>query len=852
VSAAPARKSLALRVRQGVRVDLSRCRRVGGPHALLILFSAALLWRPLFGGEALFWGTPLLQFVPWQRLAADMWRGGYLPLWNPLVGCGAPLAANYQTAAFYPLNGLHLLLPAEAALSWTVALHIALAGWGAYHLGRAVGLDRFPALVGALALEGSGFLVARATLFPSIALTFPWIAIWLWRAEIVVQAQARTNGSRRAGLRAALLMGLAVGLGLLAGHAQTAFYGGVLTAAYAGFRTLQRIRHRGQRRHQKSGDETRVSDQGCWLPGVLRAGGLFALSLALGVGLAAIQLLPTAELLLNSQRSGGVSTDTAMTYSFWPWRLITALAPGFFGTPGQGSYWGYGAHWEDALYVGMLPLLLAGAAAVLALRRGARSAPPTGGDPHQRDPGAAGRASTWAAEHRALTRFWLVSALVGLVLALGKNTPIFPFLFRRIPGFDLFQAPTRWLAVTTVALALLSGIGLQRRLRGGSRRETALLTTTVGGGLLVAGLAARRLVDGTPTTFGPATARLGAALGITGALALVRRRLRRGEEWALVWWRLAALIFVALDLLTVGWPMVPSVARSLYRGETRTAEILRDASAHPRVYWPADPSHSDRQYDALHRVKFDYLSFDDFGPSDLKTWWGMREDQIPNAGMLDQVASVNNFDPLLVRWYADLMDAAVEEPGVLSVMGVTHVATDQAWSAGEHVHSGASADFYRVPGAPGRAWIAYEARRVAPSGALAAVSSPSFDPAEVVLIDTAPLEQARSDQSRPSLTEPVLRDGPNRVTIRAILDAPGYLVLADTWYPGWRARVDDEAVPVLRANHAFRTVQLTAGEHVVEMVYRPRSVLVGGATSAAALGLFLSGMLIWRRDRGKA
>jgi len=840
-----------IRSREGLTARVRQSLRVAGPYGFITLFSAALLWRPLFAGEAFYWGTPLLQFVPWQKLAAEMWQSGQLPLWNPLVGCGAPLAANYQTAAFYPLNGLHLLLPAEVALSWTVAFHIALAGWGAYAWGRAVGLDRFPALVGALAMEGSGFLVARAALFPSVALTFPWIAVWLWRAEVVVRAQVRGRPAPGTGLRAASLMGLAVGLGLLAGHAQTAFYGGVLTAAYAGFRTVQAIYRRGQQWGQEDGVKARKAVHGNWLLEVVRSGGLPALSLVLGVGLAAVQLLPTAELLLNSHRSGGVHADVAMTYSLWPWRLITALAPGFFGTPGRGTYWGYGAQWEDALYVGVLPFLLAGAAAALSVGGARRSNPAAAPSDPCKGEGSVGspRTSAWAGEYRGLTHFWLGSALVGLVLALGENTPVFPFLFRRIPGFDLFQAPTRWLAVSTVALALSSGIGLHCWLRRGTPRKEGPLVITVGGALLVAGLAAPRLVPAVPATFGPATARLGIALAITGTLALVRSQLVRIHALGLIAWRSAVLVFVALDLLTVGWPSVPSVDRSLYQGVTRTAEVLRDAMAHPRVYWPVDPSHHDLAYDALYRVKFDYLSFDDFGPSDLKGWWGMREDQIPNAGMLDQVASANNFDPLLIDWYADLLDAAVEEPGVLRAMGVTHVATDGAGPTGERVHSGASADFYRMPDVPGRAWIVHRASPVPASRTLAAVSSPSFDPAQVVLLDGDPSDQGQSDQTRPPFAEPVLRDGLNRVTIRTVLNAPGYLVLADTWYPGWQARVDGEPTALLRANHAFRAVQLTAGEHVVEMVYRPTSVLVGAAASVAALGLILLSLIVRPRKR---
>jgi uncharacterized membrane protein YfhO len=73
-------------------------------------------------------------------------------------------------------------------------------------------------------------------------------------------------------------------------------------------------------------------------------------------------------------------------------------------------------------------------------------------------------------------------------------------------------------------------------------------------------------------------------------------------------------------------------------------------------------------------------------------------------------------------------------------------------------------------------------------------------------------------------------------------------VLADTWYPGWQATVDGEPAAMMRANHAFRAVQLEAGEHEIEMLYRPRLVLVGGVTTLIALVLLIFGMFASRRE----
>lgn len=84
----------------------------------------------------------------------------------------------------------------------------------------------------------------------------------------------------------------------------------------------------------------------------------------------------------------------------------------------------------------------------------------------------------------------------------------------------------------------------------------------------------------------------------------------------------------------------------------------------------------------------------------------------------------------------------------------------------------------------------------------------------------------------------VLADESERIAARVRLDAPGYLVLSDTYYPGWRAEVDGEPAPILRANGFIRAVYLDAGEYTVEFVFAPRSLTIGAACSAAALALW--------------
>src|SRR2546429_8539757 len=90
-------------------------------------------------------------------------------------------------------------------------------------------------------------------------------------------------------------------------------------------------------------------------------------------------------------------------------------------------------------------------------------------------------------------------------------------------------------------------------------------------------------------------------------------------------------------------------------------------------------------------------------------------------------------------------------------------------------------------------------------------------------------------------------DEPARVVVAASTDAPAWLVLTDTWFPGWRARVDGADVVVRRADHAFRAVALPPGRHEVEFTFTPRGLRAGAAITLAALALV--GVLLLPRRR---
>ncbi len=144
-----------------------------------------------------------------------------------------------------------------------------------------------------------------------------------------------------------------------------------------------------------------------------------------------------------------------------------------------------------------------------------------------------------------------------------------------------------------------------------------------------------------------------------------------------------------------------------------------------------------------------------------------------------------------------------------------------------------------------RAFIVHKAVAVADDeAALALMQAPVFDPAaEIVLSEVEGVVLAgdvgpghtQTRRDSPAVVPDVTWYAPERVAIEVDADAPGYLVLADAWYPGWEATVDGEPSPIHRADVLFRAVAVDAGRHRVVFTFRPASLRVGAVISLAGL-----------------
>ena len=159
------------------------------------------------------------------------------------------------------------------------------------------------------------------------------------------------------------------------------------------------------------------------------------------------------------------------------------------------------------------------------------------------------------------------------------------------------------------------------------------------------------------------------------------------------------------------------------------------------------------------------------------------------------------------------------------------------------------------PGALPRAWVAHgwQPARTTDEALLTTAGGEADRSYRTPAIEGAP--PAPVGEPRAPSRATVVVDDDQRVDLEVQARRAGYVILTDTFYPGWEATVDGAEAPILAANVAFRAVRVPAGEHLVSFRYRPASVVVGGAVSGmTAYAMATAGAVLWwrRRRAGRA
>ncbi|MFW5691319.1 MAG: oligosaccharide flippase family protein [Chloroflexota bacterium] len=904
---------------------------------LLFLLPLILFWGQTIGGRTLLPTENLYQFAPYSayrevvqapdvphnHLLDDLvlqnlqWKtfirqnidAGEIPLWNPHQFAGQPFMAAGQQSTLYPLSVLYYALPLPAAYGWFTVAALWLAGLLMTAFVRAiapgpVGARRFGGVVGGVTYQLCGFLVASAV-HPMIIGAAAWLPLLLLMAEYIIRQQPIL---KRPAVPLWVVIGAAgLAFNIFAGHPEMTIYSLLITAFYAAGRL-------GWRWWQARAAGIRPA---------LVSGGWLAAMIALGFVLGAVQFIPLFEVASDNWRTERGSLESVLSFAHAPRDVIQYIMPNFFGSPAQHSYfdwfaletrpvtvnlygepithteWGIKNYVEGALYVGILPLALALFALIA---------------PH---PASAGpRAST-----RMQT--WLFAALTVIAATFMFGLPTYAVVYV-LPGINQLNTAFRWVYGVTVGLAVLGGIGaaLLVSAEGQARRWARRLGLGMlaAGALVLVGLLLSRLVyPQIESVIADALPRLAGQGGETAAnrfsgpamfysvqftnalifgvvtllsglaiLALTRRpdgtagaeadtdHARPHSRFTFAV-QVGALVLLAADLMIASWGFNPAADPALLDFVPPTVEWLQEREAAGEVFRYTTLEDPARGLDNM--LKANVTMRHDL--DDIRGY-----ESIISGGTVAYMRAVQTQPQLdfnrVAPLYLDRVEAGAVDWERLNLLNVRYIVTHPAVTLPEDLTT--SADPRRF--AP-RLELVFEtpaAKIYRNNQAFPRVfytetddgQPPGFEPSNIGATNAFELDY----------TEVTSRERTVGIDLSGVV--PQWLVLSESYAPGWRAFVrptglnangdpaDERELPLHRAYDNLLAVELAPdslaglwglddlsddqalavadGRYVVRFIYSPTSFQVGafGSAIGAALALFLGGVWLWGVLVGRA
>lgn len=809
----------------------------------------------------------ILQNYAWKHFIQQSLQERTIPLWNPYLFAGVPFLAAGQHGAYYPLGLMFLALPLAKAYGWYTVLQLWLAGLFTYFLGRVLGQRRGSAFLAGLVFQSCGFMLVSAAVFPMIIGAAIWLPLLLACLEMAIQ-RATDGVSAGKTLPWVVVGAIALGCQVLAGHIEITYYTLLVMAAFS----LWRL----------AGPLWRI-----WRQNIPPRRRLFALLkppawllslVTLGLMLGAIQFLPFAEVGQTNFREGSATLAEVRGWAFPPRRILTLALPNFFGNPSHHDYidvfsgeripftlnsygqpnpngpyssdWGIKNYVEGGIYLGILPLLLA-ALGVWSAR----------GQP----------------QHRSYIGFLTLLSLASLAFIFG--TPLYALLYYGLPGINQLHSPFRWVFPFSVAVAVLAGFGadyVQLQFRQPASTSVVhwvgRLAMAAAWGLLL-GLAASWLLY---PSLEPTIERLFMNLALAPSAFATARAFYSYEFWQAL--ALAAALLTGGGLL---W-LVPRLARAHRFLWLAAAAALIGADlyfANAGFHAANPPELLDFQPQLLQWLaaqpgEWRFTTFDPHGEKPLNA----------NAGWLYQLQDVRGYESVIPKQYTHYMgtiESQKELPfnrvqpivnweslnsPLLDLLGVKYIVTSQTLALPKLalVWQGEGLRVYENLSVAPRAFTLPRSSTLITPDPLTSMAQ--YDPRSYVHIaaaDAAALGLASSGSApQPSRLTPatVIAYGSIEVIVRASVEDSCWLVLNDSFAPGWdvfarpltateTGEVSPAAaeikLPVVRVNGNFRGVPLEVGAWEIRFRYSPLSFKLGGLTSFMGGIILLFGLAVW-------
>jgi hypothetical protein len=693
-------------------------------------------------------GDAMTQWYPWRKQAGESIWQGTLPLWNPHLLAGTPFQADPMAALFYPLNWLFIVLPGPLAWSISFMLKVFLAGFFTALFLREIGASMAGSIIGGLAFAFGGFLTTW------IAWTHSDVSIWLPLVCFFTVRLCRTPSWRNA-----VLLGIPIAMTLLAGHPGVAAYVIFAGGCYGLWITVW-------------DRDSRKPSSIAWFGGAV----------ALGLGFAAIQVVPTIEWLGAIDRSLNTTWGTLA-----PENLFAPFSRDLSGDPNSAGIRIPGG----AMYVGALTLLLA----------------------------------AFAVFHR--NKRDVVFCGIVIVLSICSVYGIGPVsdFYDKTPVFKGLKKEEALLLVD-FSLAVLAGLGMSRlesfrwdESKAGQRVmlfAVALISTAAFHHATA--LLSQRTAGGVDWWRSPRSFRF---LLVAGAVLIL---LRLCQVLSSRQWGVAATALLAVDMVSFSHAYFPFNPPGLIFPPAALFDFLK---AQPKPFRTisvdgANPINIEPNYGLSAADGYDFMI-----SRVVPLTAGLAAPRNDAIGFQAQgVLSTRNriLDLLNVKYviaspYNETDKAMQSQPERFR----------EVWSDG---HVTLFENLHVLP----RALLVPQSRiEVIPNeaGELQRLRDPSFDPVNAVIVSSdAPTPDTATGEPGNLIR---FEEGTNWVRLEASAATPSVLVLNQIYYPGWSAYVDGKKAPVFRANYAFTGTFIDAGRHIVEFRFLPVTFLAAAAVSVVTI-----------------
>jgi len=538
------------------------------------------------------------------------------------------------------------------------------------------------------------------------------------------------------------------------------------------------------------------------------------LGVILALGLSAFQLVPTAKLVSHSFRDGGLDYKKHTAWSLEPVKLLSLISSPDYNQflesrltadPALGSSQASSGTPETisgfliTLYMGLLGLVF-----VLL------------GFFFRREKAAG---------------FWLVIFLFGVFLALGVHNPLYKLIYFGVPFLNLFRYPEKYIYLSSFALVFLTGYGLDYLIQYTRERKirifrvlTVLITLF---GLL--GI----LIIWKPHL----SPEFSLALLATFGVAYIVFYYGKMTE---TWFAVLALLIIVVDLSVKDLQFLPLIDRAYYEEKPLLADAL------------GSPFGKHRIYSGKLKGTPDPLKYPN-APSRLAGVFASKEHLYPYLGMIYGLEHVNGWPGLALELKDNLLWLAVfiksppdRRERILIRSNVKY------WVDGDQLTAYQGDLPFILPdrlkvlkNVLPRAYLVPRKKfPIESDHVLNVYYDESFDPLKEVLLNEE-VDFKESTHFKGTVENMAYR--PNHVTVKTTQEGNGFLVLMDSYFPGWTVKVDGQERPILRANHFYRAVQLGPGQHTLEFDYMPEGLKTGLVISGISLLLVVFGSLFWRK-----